>query len=73
MGDPPASVVAFGSKNPGVDVLEVGDAMGKRGWHLAGISQPNGVHIAVTVRLQFVLCFRKPMILTLGLGPFDSL
>ncbi|KAF8907824.1 pyridoxal phosphate-dependent transferase [Gymnopilus junonius] len=48
LGDPPASVVAFGSKHPNVDPLEVGDAMGKRGWHLNGLSSPKSVHIALT-------------------------
>jgi sphinganine-1-phosphate aldolase len=50
IGSPPASVVAFGSRDPSVSVLEVGDAMGKRGWHLNGISGPPAVHIACTVR-----------------------
>ncbi|TFK21883.1 sphinganine-1-phosphate aldolase [Coprinopsis marcescibilis] len=48
LGDPPASVVAFGSKHPNVNVLEVGDAMSKRGWHLNGLADPAAVHIAVT-------------------------
>ncbi|TEB10259.1 sphinganine-1-phosphate aldolase [Coprinellus micaceus] len=48
LGDPPASVVAFASKHPQVSALEVGDAMSKRGWHLAGISNPAACHIAVT-------------------------
>ena len=50
LGNPPASVVAFGSKNPSVDALEVGDAMSRRGWHLIGLSDPKSVHIACTVR-----------------------
>lgn len=49
LGSPPASVVAFASRDPSVDVLEVGDAMSKRGWHLNGISGPPAVHIACTV------------------------
>jgi hypothetical protein len=49
LGDPPASVVAFASKHPKVDALEVGDGMSRRGWHLAGVNQPPAVHIAVTV------------------------
>jgi len=48
LGSPPASVVAFGSRDPSVNVLEVGDAMSKRGWHLNGISGPPAVHIACT-------------------------
>lgn len=50
LGNPPASVVAFASKHPSVDVLEVGDAMSRRGWHLNGLSDPKSVHIACTVR-----------------------
>ena len=50
LGSPPASVVAFASKHPCVDVLEVGDAMSRRGWHLNGLSDPKSVHIACTVR-----------------------
>ncbi|EGO00216.1 hypothetical protein SERLA73DRAFT_89122 [Serpula lacrymans var. lacrymans S7.3] len=48
LGSPPASVVAFASQDPKVNVLEVGDAMSKRGWHLNGISSPAAVHIACT-------------------------
>jgi len=48
LGDPPSSVVAFGSKHPSVDVLEVGDAMSLRGWHLNGLSNPKSIHIACT-------------------------
>ncbi|KAF8893555.1 pyridoxal phosphate-dependent transferase [Infundibulicybe gibba] len=48
LGSPPASVVAFGSKHPKVNVLEVGDAMGRRGWHLNALSGPAAVHIACT-------------------------
>lgn len=59
LGDPPASVVAFASAYDApnaskrkdvrkVNVLEVGDKMGKRGWHLNGLSGPAAVHIACT-------------------------
>jgi len=48
LGSPPASVVAFGSRDPSVNVLEVGDAMSKKGWHLNGLSGPPAVHIACT-------------------------
>ena len=53
LGNPPSSVVAFGSNHPSVDVLEVGDAMSRRGWHLNGLSDPKSVHIACTVRVMF--------------------
>lgn len=61
LGSPPASVVAFASKHPDVNVLEVGDAMGKKGWHLNGITGPPAVHIACTVSvylLKIVLSWR---------------
>ncbi|KAJ7130839.1 pyridoxal phosphate-dependent transferase [Mycena crocata] len=48
LGSPPASVVAFGSKHPKVNVLEVGDKMSQRGWHLNALSGPAAVHIACT-------------------------
>ena len=50
LGDPPASVVAFAAARPGVNVLEVGDKMSRRGWHLNALSNPAAVHIAATVR-----------------------
>lgn len=51
LGKPPGPVVAFASKSPRVNVLEVGDAMARRGWHLNGLMNPAAVHIACTVRL----------------------
>jgi len=48
LGEPPASVVAFGSKHPQVEALAVGDKMSERGWHLNGLSGPAAVHIACT-------------------------
>ncbi|EKM74970.1 hypothetical protein AGABI1DRAFT_116649 [Agaricus bisporus var. burnettii JB137-S8] len=48
VGDPPASVIAFGSSHPDVDIMEVGDVMSKRGWHLNALLDPKAVHIACT-------------------------
>ncbi|KAH9839172.1 pyridoxal phosphate-dependent transferase [Rhodofomes roseus] len=52
LGEPRASVVAFASarkgKAEGVSVLEVGDKMAKKGWHLNALSGPAALHIAVT-------------------------
>ncbi|KAF7357677.1 Sphinganine-1-phosphate aldolase [Mycena venus] len=48
LGSPPASVVAFASKHPKVNVLEVGDKMSQRGWHLNALTGPPAVHIACT-------------------------
>jgi len=48
LGQPPASVVAFGSSDKSVNVMEVGDAMSRKGWHLSGLNKPPAVHIACT-------------------------
>ncbi|KAG8864618.1 hypothetical protein FRB96_005122 [Tulasnella sp. 330] len=48
LGKPVSSVVAFGSKNAAVNILEVGDIMSNRGWSLNGLSNPPAVHIACT-------------------------
>ncbi|THU94202.1 PLP-dependent transferase [Dendrothele bispora CBS 962.96] len=49
LGSPPASVVAFASSHPQVNVLQVGDIMSKKGWHLNALSGPPALHIACTV------------------------
>ena len=54
LGKPLASVVAFGSKSQAVDVMEVGDVMSSKGWHLNALSNPPAVHIACTVGHHFV-------------------
>jgi sphinganine-1-phosphate aldolase len=43
-------VVAFGSRVPSLNILEVGDKMSKKGWHLNALQNPPGLHIACTVR-----------------------
>ncbi|KAF9236341.1 pyridoxal phosphate-dependent transferase [Melanogaster broomeanus] len=48
LGSPPASVVAFASKDKDVDIYEIGDKMSKKGWHLNALSGPAAVHIACT-------------------------
>ncbi|KAI0268820.1 PLP-dependent transferase [Gloeopeniophorella convolvens] len=48
LGKPPASVVAFGSRSPDLNVLELGDRMSKKGWHLNALQNPPGLHIACT-------------------------
>jgi sphinganine-1-phosphate aldolase len=49
LGNPRASVVAFGSRTPSLNILEVGDKMSKKGWHLNALQNPPGLHIACTV------------------------
>jgi sphinganine-1-phosphate aldolase len=56
LGKPQASVVAFGSRTPSLNILEVGDKMSKKGWHLNALQNPPALHIACTVRM----CFRGP-------------
>ncbi len=53
LGEPKASVVAFGSRTPSLNILEVGDKMSKKGWHLNALQNPPGLHIACTVRTCF--------------------
>ncbi|KAH9985342.1 PLP-dependent transferase [Russula vinacea] len=48
LGKPQASVVAFGSRAPSLNILEVGDIMSKKGWHLNALQNPPGLHIACT-------------------------
>ena len=55
LGNPPSSVVAFGSKHSSVDALEVGDAMCRRGWGLDASLDPKSVNIVCTVRVMFLL------------------
>lgn len=49
LGNPQASVVAFGSRTPSLNILQVGDNMSKKGWHLNALQNPPGLHIACTV------------------------
>lgn len=50
LGNPPASVIAFGAREEsGISVMEVGDAMAKKGWHLNSLQNPPSVHICCTV------------------------
>lgn len=51
LGDPMVSVVAFGSNS--VNIYAVGDAMGKKGWHLNALANPSALHLAVTVSNVF--------------------
>nr|GAT58568.1 sphinganine-1-phosphate aldolase [Mycena chlorophos] len=48
LGSPPASLVAFASKHPKVNIMEVGDRMSARGWHLNALTGPPALHIACT-------------------------
>jgi sphinganine-1-phosphate aldolase len=47
MGNPITSVIAFSSKS--LNIYEVGDRMGKRGWELNALQKPAALHIACTM------------------------
>ncbi|KAF3008916.1 hypothetical protein E8E13_011261 [Curvularia kusanoi] len=47
IGRPLVSVVAFHS--PSLDIYDVADGMGKRGWHLNALQNPAAIHVAVTL------------------------
>lgn len=73
LGSPPASVVAFGSKDKSVNVYEVGDRMSKKGWHLNALSGPAAVHIACTVRCISPVFFSPvPISISSALGSCDG-
>ena len=59
LGNPAGSTFAFGSK--AFNVLEVGDAMSRRGWSLNALGDAAGVHIACTVsHCSFHACLSYP-------------
>lgn len=48
IGHPMVSVVAFASKNGGIDTYDIADAMSARGWHLNALQSPPAIHCAFT-------------------------
>jgi glutamate/tyrosine decarboxylase-like PLP-dependent enzyme len=48
IGDPIASVMAFGSPDGSVDPMAVGDLMDDRGWHLDRQHSPDALHMMVS-------------------------
>ncbi|KAL1973283.1 hypothetical protein VTN31DRAFT_5918 [Thermomyces dupontii] len=48
IGRPMVSVVAFASKNVGIDTYDLVDALSARGWHLNALQSPPAVHVAFT-------------------------
>lgn len=49
LGDPIGSVIAFKAKaSSKVNIYSLGDAMNKRGWHLATLQNPAALHFALT-------------------------
>jgi glutamate/tyrosine decarboxylase-like PLP-dependent enzyme len=47
LGDPPATVFAWGSSDPAIDVYAVADQMAQRGWTLDRQQRPPSVHVTV--------------------------
>lgn len=48
LGKPDSCLVAFGAKDPkAIDIYKVNDAMTKRGWHLASLQRPAGLHMCL--------------------------
>ena len=70
LGDPKVSVVAFGSKSKSVNIYQVGDGMGKRGWHLNALSDPGALHMAFTVSLTDYPLFLEYTLI--GLATFSE-
>jgi len=47
-GDPPATVLAFGARDPGgLDIFAVGDRLAAAGWYLDRQSRPDSLHATV--------------------------
>jgi len=53
VGESHSSVVAFGSKN--FDIYKLGEALGKRGWNLNNLQNPNCIHVCVTAPMAKLL------------------
>ncbi|KAM9937385.1 hypothetical protein OXX80_003115 [Metschnikowia pulcherrima] len=50
LGDPIASVVAFKTRQSSkLNIYQIGDAMSKKGWHLASLQNPAALHFAFTL------------------------
>ncbi|KAH8697711.1 putative sphinganine-1-phosphate aldolase BST1 [Talaromyces proteolyticus] len=48
IGYPDVSVVAFASKNEGIDTYDIADGMAEKGWHLNALQDPPAIHVAFT-------------------------
>ncbi|RJE21550.1 Sphingosine-1-phosphate lyase [Aspergillus sclerotialis] len=49
IGKPMVSVVAFASKNAGIDTYDIADELSGKGWHLNALQNPAAIHVAFTV------------------------
>ncbi|KAI7861146.1 sphingosine-1-phosphate lyase [Circinella umbellata] len=48
IGDPVASVIAFGAAEP-INIYDIGDMLSERGWNLSPLQNPAALHISVTL------------------------
>jgi hypothetical protein len=48
IGDPIASVLAFGSLRDDLDIMAVGDQMDDKGWHVDRQHEPDALHLMVS-------------------------
>ena len=47
-GDPPATVMAFGARDPGaLDIFAVGERLAAEGWYLDRQNRPDSLHATV--------------------------
>lgn len=49
IGNPMVSVIAFQSKNPGIDTYDMADELSSGGWHLNALQSPAALHVAFTI------------------------
>ncbi|KAH7149891.1 pyridoxal phosphate-dependent transferase [Dactylonectria estremocensis] len=52
LGNPLVSVVSFTARN--LNIYDIADAMGEKGWHLNSLQNPPAVHVAVTLPITKV-------------------
>lgn len=48
LGDPRASLLAYRSTDPDLDIFAVGDQLEARGWHVDRVQRPDALHAMVT-------------------------
>jgi glutamate/tyrosine decarboxylase-like PLP-dependent enzyme len=46
-GDPPATVIAFGARDPALDIFAVGERLAAGGWYLDRQNRPDSLHATV--------------------------
>ena len=48
MGDPGGPLLAYGSRDPDVNIFAVGDQMDLKGWNINRLQHPDGLHAMIT-------------------------